>query len=141
MGITDFWSEMTLAGWLTLLTLAALSITMIAVSFEVRGRLQKRRLRGDWLLRQLELILEKGNPEDPSGLKVYLAQLERPESTVTEPALEQARPESPPLPRPHPIVEEVRQIDLFSMTPLDALNRLAELKRLVADSDRCDTGM
>lgn len=70
-----------------------------------------------------------------------LAQLERPESTVTEPALEQARPESPPLPRPHPIVEEVRQIDLFSMTPLDALNRLAELKRLVADSDRCDTGM
>jgi DNA mismatch repair protein MutS len=38
-------------------------------------------------------------------------------------------------------VEEVRQIDLFSMTPLDALNRLAELKRLVADPDRCDTGM
>ncbi len=33
------------------------------------------------------------------------------------------------LPPPHPIIEEVRQMDLFSMTPLDALNRLAELQR------------
>lgn len=29
----------------------------------------------------------------------------------------------------HPILDEVRQMDLFSMTPLDALNRLAEFKR------------
>lgn len=60
-----------------------------------------------------------------------LAQLERPEPAATEPVLEQAQPESPPLPQPHPIVEEVRQMDLFSMTPLDALNRLAELQRMV----------
>jgi DNA mismatch repair protein MutS len=33
------------------------------------------------------------------------------------------------LPRPHPLIDEVRQIDLFSMTPLDALNRLAELQK------------
>ncbi len=33
------------------------------------------------------------------------------------------------LPTPHPILDEVRQMDLFSMTPLEALNRLAELKR------------
>ena len=33
------------------------------------------------------------------------------------------------LPMPHPILEEVRQIDLFSMTPLDALNRLASLQQ------------
>lgn len=33
------------------------------------------------------------------------------------------------LPRPHPIIEEVRQMDLFTMTPLEALNRLADLQR------------
>jgi DNA mismatch repair protein MutS len=35
------------------------------------------------------------------------------------------------LPQPHPIIEEVKQIDLFSMTPLDALNRLADLQRRI----------
>jgi len=38
------------------------------------------------------------------------------------------------LPRPHPLIDEVRQIDLFSMTPLDALNRLADLQKRAADS-------
>ena len=33
------------------------------------------------------------------------------------------------LPAPHPMLEEVRQMNLFSMTPLDALNRLAELQQ------------
>jgi len=33
------------------------------------------------------------------------------------------------LPTPHPIIDEVRQMDLFSMTPLEALNRLADLQR------------
>ena len=33
------------------------------------------------------------------------------------------------LPTPHPMLEEVRQMDLFSMTPLDALNRLAALQQ------------
>ncbi len=33
-----------------------------------------------------------------------------------------------PSPTPHVILDEVRQMDLFSMTPLEALNRLAELK-------------
>ncbi|MER3422707.1 MAG: DNA mismatch repair protein MutS [Nitrospiraceae bacterium] len=33
------------------------------------------------------------------------------------------------LPQPHPIIEEVRQMDLFTMTPLEALNRLADLQR------------
>jgi len=43
--------------------------------------------------------------------------------------------ESPPRnPQPHPLIDEVRQIDLFSMTPLDALNRLAELQKRAADS-------
>jgi DNA mismatch repair protein MutS len=36
---------------------------------------------------------------------------------------------------PHPIIEEVKQIDLFAMTPLDALNRLAELQRMVQPDD------
>jgi DNA mismatch repair protein MutS len=35
----------------------------------------------------------------------------------------------PTLPTPHPMIEEVRQMDLFSMTPLEALNRLADLQR------------
>jgi DNA mismatch repair protein MutS len=38
------------------------------------------------------------------------------------------------LPLPHPLIDEVRQIDLFSMTPLDALNRLADLQKRAADS-------
>ncbi|MCA9464109.1 MAG: hypothetical protein KC643_01480, partial [Nitrospira sp.] len=33
-----------------------------------------------------------------------------------------------PTPTQHVILEEVRQMDLFSMTPLEALNRLADIK-------------
>jgi len=33
------------------------------------------------------------------------------------------------LPAPHPIIEEMKQMDLFSITPLEALNRLADLQR------------
>jgi DNA mismatch repair protein MutS len=33
------------------------------------------------------------------------------------------------LPTPHPLLDEVRQMDLFSMTPLDALNRLAAFQQ------------
>jgi len=33
------------------------------------------------------------------------------------------------LPSPHPIMEEMKQMDLFTMTPLEALNRLADLQR------------
>lgn len=36
---------------------------------------------------------------------------------------------SPELPHPHIILEEVKQMDLFGMTPLEALNRLADIKR------------
>jgi DNA mismatch repair protein MutS len=34
----------------------------------------------------------------------------------------------PTLPAPHPILDEVRQMDLFGMTPLEAMNKLAEIK-------------
>jgi DNA mismatch repair protein MutS len=40
------------------------------------------------------------------------------------------------LPTPHPIIDEVRQMDLFSMTPLEALNRLADLQRRLEDSPK-----
>ena len=33
------------------------------------------------------------------------------------------------LPAPHPIIEEMKQMDLFTMTPLEALNHLASLQR------------
>ena len=42
----------------------------------------------------------------------------------------------PSLPPPHPIIEEVRQIDLFSMTPLEAMNRLADLQRRLDEQDK-----
>ncbi len=59
-----------------------------------------------------------------------LVQLEQPTATVvgTSPDPD-ASSETARLPRPHPIIEEVQQMDLFSMTPLDALNRLADLQR------------
>ncbi len=41
----------------------------------------------------------------------------------------------PSLPPPHPIIEEVRQMDLFSMTPLEALNRLAALQKRLDELD------
>ena len=58
-----------------------------------------------------------------------LAQLES--TTSPRPILEtqQALQFDSTLPAPHPILEEVRQMDLFSMTPLDALNRLAALQQ------------
>jgi len=34
----------------------------------------------------------------------------------------------PTLPPPHPIIDEVKQMDLFSMSPLEALNRLADIQ-------------
>ncbi len=64
-----------------------------------------------------------------------LAQLEQPDSTLMGPIQEQPKRTSQPLPQPHAIIEEVKQIDLFSMTPLDALNRLAELQRMVQPDD------
>ena len=37
-------------------------------------------------------------------------------------------------PQPHPLIEEIKQLELFSMTPLEALNRLADIqKRLDAE--------
>jgi DNA mismatch repair protein MutS len=62
-----------------------------------------------------------------------LAQLEGADSPDIHPATGPAA--EPFMPRPHPIVEEVRQMDLFSMTPLEALNRLAELQRRLDDFD------
>jgi DNA mismatch repair protein MutS len=63
--------------------------------------------------------------------RAVLSQLEQPESVHLEMTQEQLQPVSRLLPQTHPIIEEVKQIDLFSMTPLDALNRLAELQRSV----------
>ena len=59
-----------------------------------------------------------------------LMKLEQPDTVVeASPAVrEQDRPR-PTLPQPHPLIDEVRQIDLFSLTPLDALNRLADLQK------------
>ena len=62
--------------------------------------------------------------------KAVLAQLESASSSSRPISDAQQTPEfDTTLPTPHPMLEEVRQMDLFSMTPLDALNRLAALQQ------------
>ena len=68
--------------------------------------------------------------------QAVLSQLEHPESARSGLTQEPSSLTSDSLPLPHPIIEEVKQIDLFSMTPLDALNRLAELQRLVKSDNQ-----
>lgn len=63
--------------------------------------------------------------------QAVLCQLEQPESAYSEYLQEHPSKSAHPLPQPHPIIDEVKQIDLFSITPLDAMNRLAELQRMV----------
>jgi DNA mismatch repair protein MutS len=65
-----------------------------------------------------------------------LAQLEQPESLLSGGSAAAPAESRHSLPQPHPLIEEVKQIDLFSMTPLDALNRLAELQRLVSQDEK-----
>jgi DNA mismatch repair protein MutS len=62
-----------------------------------------------------------------------LAQLEQPDTAIegTPASSSEKEPPRPSLPQPHPIIEEMKQIDLFSLTPLDALNRLADLQRRI----------
>ena len=64
-----------------------------------------------------------------------LAQLEQPDTLIKE-TVQSSKQEQQrdSLPHPHPIIEEMKQIDLFSMTPLDALNRLADLQRRIGPS-------
>lgn len=66
-----------------------------------------------------------------------LAQLEQEGSSenrsnrIHQQDLEQEASSSP---QPHPLIEEIKQLELFSMTPLEALNRLADIqKRLDAE--------
>ena len=62
--------------------------------------------------------------------KAVLAQLESSTSSSRPVAdTQQSLEFDATLPTPHPMLEEVRQMDLFSMTPLDALNRLAALQQ------------
>jgi DNA mismatch repair protein MutS len=61
--------------------------------------------------------------------KAVLAQLESASSPRPVLETQQALQFDSTLPAPHPMLEEVRQMDLFSMTPLDALNRLAAFKQ------------
>ena len=66
-----------------------------------------------------------------------LAQLEQEASSEnTRNRIQQQDPEQPvsSSPQPHPLIEEIKQLELFSMTPLEALNRLADIqKRLDAE--------
>ena len=66
-----------------------------------------------------------------------LAQLEQPDTTITGTSISSEKGLSPTsLPQPHPIIDEMRQIDLFSMTPLDALNRLADFQRRIGPTSQ-----
>ncbi|MBH0207407.1 MAG: DNA mismatch repair protein MutS, partial [Nitrospira sp.] len=70
-------------------------------------------------------------PEVVHRAQAVLSQLEQPEASAHAAATVPSQSASPALPQAHPLIEEVKQIDLFSLTPLDALNRLAELQRMV----------
>jgi DNA mismatch repair protein MutS len=68
-----------------------------------------------------------------------LAQLEQPDTNIEgTPISSEKEPPRDSLPQPHPIIEEMKQIDLFSMTPLDALNRLADLQRRIGPAGQDD---
>jgi DNA mismatch repair protein MutS len=70
-----------------------------------------------------------------------LAQLEQADTTIESASISsQEASAHTSLPQPHPIIEEVKQIDLFSMTPLDALNRLADLQRRIGPTSPDDRG-
>lgn len=70
-----------------------------------------------------------------------LAQLEQPDTTIDDTSLSSEKEsQRDSLPLPHPIIEEMKQIDLFSMTPLDALNRLADLQRRIGPTSQGDRG-
>jgi DNA mismatch repair protein MutS len=60
--------------------------------------------------------------------KAVLAQLESSSSHQVTDTQQRLEFDST-LPTPHPMLDEVRQMDLFSMTPLDALNRLAAFQQ------------
>lgn len=66
-----------------------------------------------------------------------LAQLEQESSsdTMRNRIEQRVPPQTDSLsPQPHPLIEELKQLELFSMTPLEALNRLADIqKRLDAE--------
>jgi DNA mismatch repair protein MutS len=70
----------------------------------------------DVLVRAAEVLarLENGSAQDVAGQ----LGLDLPLKTAPDPTL----------PAPHPILDEVRQMDLFGMTPLEAMNKLAEIK-------------
>lgn len=63
--------------------------------------------------------------------QAVLCQLEQPESAYSENTREHSSKIAHSLPNPHPIIDEMKQIDLFSITPLDAMNRLAVLQRMI----------
>ncbi|HSC57685.1 MAG TPA: DNA mismatch repair protein MutS, partial [Nitrospira sp.] len=64
-----------------------------------------------------------------------LMKLEQPAaSTEASPLPHQTDESHTSLPQPHPLIDEVRQIDLFSMTPIEALNRLADLQKRATNS-------
>ncbi|HJT19633.1 MAG TPA: DNA mismatch repair protein MutS [Nitrospira sp.] len=68
--------------------------------------------------------------------KEVLAQLEEPARPVERHEVPANQGDSPSLlPQPHPLIDEMKQIDLFSLTPLDALNCLADLQKRATESN------
>lgn len=64
-----------------------------------------------------------------SRAQEVLYQLEQGTQSSDRPENPERSKTDPLLPVPHPILSEMKQMDLFSMTPLEAMNRLADLKR------------
>ncbi len=76
MDYLGFLQELTLVGALTLVVLFGLSISMVAVGWEIRERIARVRLDGDWLFAQVRYLLFVA--QKPEAVSSYLANLDRP---------------------------------------------------------------
>lgn len=70
-------SDMSLAGFLTILVLFACSVIMLALGWELHKRGRSKALDGDWLLVQIRYLLVDKSVS-LSGIQDYLSHLDRP---------------------------------------------------------------
>lgn len=77
----SFLTDMSIAGFLTIIVLLGCSVFMLALSWELHSRSQQSQLDGDWLLVQLRYLLFEKELAKSKAVE-YLAQLERPVARV-----------------------------------------------------------
>lgn len=84
-------SDMSLAGYLTLLALIVCSLYMVALGWELRERIRAQALDGEWLLVQIRYLLFS-KKTDTATVRLYLEELERPAASICREVLALERP-------------------------------------------------